>query len=158
MSLQASFCICECLFEFVILVIYSGHCVPGEGEHKIMDFVRATKSNPSYNPNTAHCIYGYITSFDNITRLNFTHPIHVIHRKDADLMLLALATHEPHFCVIREKMIIRSNFRSNVSRLLGDFLGYARYRIATRIPPFASNHSTSRLGNRQQNNPVPAVA
>ncbi|CCW71233.1 unnamed protein product [Phytomonas sp. Hart1] len=61
-------------------VIFSGHEAPGEGEHKILDFIRRKKMQPGYNPNETHYIYGL----------------------DADLVMLALLTHEPHFVLLRE--------------------------------------------------------
>ena len=61
-------------------VMFSDCCVPGEGEHKIMEFLRYSKSIELFNKTTTHCVYS----------------------PDADVILLTLTLNLDYVCIIKE--------------------------------------------------------
>ncbi|PWU94687.1 putative 5'-3' exoribonuclease B [Trypanosoma cruzi] len=62
-------------------VVFSGANTPGEGEHKIIDFLRTQSSYPGFNGKGAHVIAGL----------------------DADLIFLSLSLHIPHILLLRDR-------------------------------------------------------
>ena len=82
-----------------VQVIISDASVPGEGEHKIMDFIRRQRTNRGHDPNTQHVIYGLVSETPTIYLERHQQ---CFLPQDADLIMLALATHEPRFRVLRE--------------------------------------------------------
>lgn len=72
-----------------VTIVFSGHEVPGEGEHKIMEYIRLAKAQEDYDSNVRHCLYGL----------------------DADLIMLGLLSHDPHFALLREEVVFGKEAR-----------------------------------------------
>jgi 5'-3' exonuclease len=84
-----------------LAVIFSDATVPGEGEHKVISFVRNQRSLPGYDPNTVHCLYGM----------------------DADLIMLGLASHERRFYIVREIIHARNEMICALCKRAGHHAG-----------------------------------
>eukprot|EP01065_Artemidia_motanka_P040588 TRINITY_DN510_c2_g3_i1.p1 TRINITY_DN510_c2_g3~~TRINITY_DN510_c2_g3_i1.p1 ORF type:complete len:1496 (+),score=417.15 TRINITY_DN510_c2_g3_i1:127-4614(+) len=69
-------------------VVFSGQEVPGEGEHKILEFIRRQRAQKSY-AGESHCLYGL----------------------DADLVMLALSSHEDNVVLLREVVAFPSAYQ-----------------------------------------------
>ncbi|ETO25024.1 hypothetical protein RFI_12120, partial [Reticulomyxa filosa] len=80
-----------------LTVLYSDHLTPGEGEHKIMSYIRHMKMQPSdiYDSNTRHCFYGL----------------------KADLLLLALVSHELHFALLYDQVLFGSEEQERKAKM-----------------------------------------
>ncbi|XP_053684707.1 5'-3' exoribonuclease 2 homolog [Sabethes cyaneus] len=98
-------------------IILSDANVPGEGEHKIMDYIRKQRAQPDHDPNTHHVLCG----------------------ADADLIMLGLATHETHFTIIREEFLPFKERPCDICQQMGhemkDCAGLQSERDLSRSPP-----------------------
>lgn len=102
-------------------VIVSGPDVPGEGEHKVMDFLRDSRED--YYKREQE---GTLNDSDDPVHWgpNWTH---VLYGLDADLIMLGLVSHEPNFMLLREKMsVVMAGRGRNKYRKKKDMMEYTK--------------------------------
>lgn len=97
-----------------IEVIFSNEKAPGEGEHSIINYIRYYGEQDD-----SYCIHGL----------------------DADLIMLALATHRPKFYILREDLYDKSNefFAINIGEVRKQLVEVMRWEGAEFNPEFAVN-------------------
>jgi len=95
-----------------VKVILSDSSVPGEGEHKIVDWIRRQRTDPGWDANTSHVIYGLVSFLLCSGECKADY-------QDADLIMLALATHEPNFRVLREDVFAQGSTGPRVCKKCG---------------------------------------
>ena len=111
-----------------LTVVFSGADVVGEGEHKIMDFIRRGRQAGDFDDDTHHCMCAVslgaapppsasrhppaLPFLSSPSRaLAFTRPFArggvlsapCRYGLDADLIMLSMVTHAPQFCLLRER-------------------------------------------------------
>ena len=65
-------------------VLLSGSDQPGEGEHKILQYIRCLKKSENFDANWTHCIYS----------------------PDADMIVLGLLSRLENVVVMRQEMVV----------------------------------------------------
>lgn len=109
-------------------VIVSGPDVPGEGEHKVMDFIRETKAAAvTMGRRNGDTDIDTVNEYDDRQQRPHWGPdyTHVLYGLDADLIMLGLVTHEPSFMLLREKMsVVMAGRGRNKYRKKKDMLEY----------------------------------
>lgn len=105
-------------------VVVSDSDVPGEGEHKIMEFIRSQRTQPDYSPSQSHIIHGL----------------------DADLSMLALSSHEPNFFILVEQLFSCAlcHLRSDGPQVPFLFSSHAA-RVSARSFPARSSVQAERM-------------
>lgn len=98
-------------------VVVTGPDVPGEGEHKVMDFIREEKEKYHEAEKSGETPEEPILWGPEWT--------HVLYGLDADLIMLGLVTHEPNFLLLREKMsVVMAGRGRNRNRKKKDMMEY----------------------------------
>lgn len=80
---------------------------PGEGEHKIMEFIRSENNSPGHNPNTRHCLYGLDADLVGCHEQMSVHVLSEMPTRCSPFcaqIMLGLTSHEPNFSLLREEV------------------------------------------------------
>ncbi|KAI3387368.1 hypothetical protein SNEBB_004937, partial [Seison nebaliae] len=85
-------------------VVYSPYTEAGEGEHKIMNYIRNGRTHKS----SVAPIAGLQTDDNKLYEKS------CIYGSDADIILLSLASHEYNICILREELDYKKSEKNNI--------------------------------------------